>query len=152
MTFKVLGSKRLWSIWGAIQTFSRRDWRKYRMIFLVNFLNFLGWDETESTWYVSHYLAYCTSLRWWWWWWAWSSRWNENWHGKPKYSEKTCPLSLCGRGGKPATNRLSCGAAPWTTSEQLVYWTVFRTEHLTKTSTERTGLLDLVLQIDKWKG
>jgi hypothetical protein len=25
------------------------------------------------------------------WWWVWSSRWNENWRGKPKYSEKTCP-------------------------------------------------------------
>jgi hypothetical protein len=24
------------------------------------------------------------------WWWVWSSRWNENWQGKPKYSEKTC--------------------------------------------------------------
>jgi hypothetical protein len=22
------------------------------------------------------------------WWWMWSSRWNENWQGKPKYSEK----------------------------------------------------------------
>jgi hypothetical protein len=27
----------------------------------------------------------------WWWWWVWSSRWNENWQGKPTYSEKTCP-------------------------------------------------------------
>jgi hypothetical protein len=59
-------------------------------------------------------------------WWMWSSRWNENWQGKPKYSEKTCPsvtLSTTNpilpdlgsntgrRGGKPATNRLSCGAA-----------------------------------------
>jgi hypothetical protein len=26
-----------------------------------NFFNFLGWGETESTWYVGHYLAYCTS-------------------------------------------------------------------------------------------
>jgi hypothetical protein len=24
-------------------------------------------------------------------WWMWSSRWNENWQGKPKYSENTCP-------------------------------------------------------------
>jgi hypothetical protein len=24
-------------------------------------------------------------------WWMWSSRWNENWQGKRKYSEKTCP-------------------------------------------------------------
>jgi hypothetical protein len=25
------------------------------------------------------------------WWWLWSSRWNENWQEKPKYSEKTFP-------------------------------------------------------------
>jgi hypothetical protein len=50
---------------------------------------------------------------------------NEDWQGKPKYSEKTCPSatlsttnpawpdpsSNVGRcGGKPATNRLSYGA------------------------------------------
>jgi hypothetical protein len=60
------------------------------------------------------------------WWWVWSSRWNKNWQGKPKYLEKTC-LSVtlsstnpkwsdlgsnAGRcGGKPATNRLSYGTA-----------------------------------------
>jgi hypothetical protein len=58
--------------------------------------------------------------------WVWSSRWNENWQGKPKYSEKTCPSAALSttnptwpdlgsnpgrRGGKPATNRLSCGTA-----------------------------------------
>jgi hypothetical protein len=52
--------------------------------------------------------------------------WNEDWQGKPKYSEKTClsatlsttkshlrdPGSNPGRrGGKPATNRLSYGVA-----------------------------------------
>jgi hypothetical protein len=60
------------------------------------------------------------------WWWVWSSRWNENWQGKPKYSEKTCPSSTLSttnptwsdlgwnpgrRGGKPATNRLSYDTA-----------------------------------------
>jgi hypothetical protein len=25
------------------------------------------------------------------WWWMWSSLWNNNWQGKPKYSEKTYP-------------------------------------------------------------
>jgi hypothetical protein len=24
------------------------------------FVSFLGWGETESTWYTGHYLAYCT--------------------------------------------------------------------------------------------
>jgi hypothetical protein len=51
---------------------------------------------------------------------------NEDWQGKPKYSEKTCPSATLSttnptwldpglnpgrRGGKPATNRLSYGAA-----------------------------------------
>jgi hypothetical protein len=59
-------------------------------------------------------------------WWVWSSRWNENWQGKPKYSEKTYPSAILSttnptwhdlgsnsgrRGGKPATNRLSYGTA-----------------------------------------
>jgi hypothetical protein len=59
-------------------------------------------------------------------WWVWSSRWNENWLGKPKYSEKTCPSATLSatnpiwpdlgsnpgrRGGKPAANRLSYGTA-----------------------------------------
>jgi hypothetical protein len=63
-------------------------------------------------------------------WWAWSSRWNENWQGKPTYSEKTCPNSTSSttnptwpdlgsnpgcRCGKPATNRLSFGTANLTT-------------------------------------
>jgi hypothetical protein len=56
-----------------------------------------------------------------------SSRWNENWQRKPKYSEKTFPTATLsttnptwpdlgsnpGRlGGKPATNRLSYGMVP----------------------------------------
>jgi hypothetical protein len=60
------------------------------------------------------------------WWWMWSSRWNENSHGKPKNSEKTRPSATLfttnptwsdlgsnpgRRGGKPATNRLIYGAA-----------------------------------------
>jgi hypothetical protein len=55
-----------------------------------------------------------------------SSGLNENWQGKPKYSEKACPSASLStaiphdltpgsnsglRGGKPATNRLSCGTA-----------------------------------------
>jgi hypothetical protein len=60
------------------------------------------------------------------WWYVWSSRWNDNWQGKPINSEKTCPSATLsttnptwpdleskpGRsGGKPATNRLSYGTA-----------------------------------------
>jgi hypothetical protein len=58
--------------------------------------------------------------------WLWSNWWNEDWQGKPKYSEKTChsatwsttnptwpdPGSNPGRrSGKPAANRLSYSAA-----------------------------------------
>jgi hypothetical protein len=60
------------------------------------------------------------------WEWLWSSWWNEDWQGKPKYSEKTCPNATLSttnptwpnpgrRGGKPATNHLSYGMA-------LVLW------------------------------
>jgi hypothetical protein len=57
--------------------------------------------------------------RWLWWWRIW---WNEDWRGKPKYSEKTCPSATLSttnltwpdlgsnpglRGGKPATNRMA---------------------------------------------
>jgi hypothetical protein len=88
------------------------------------FLVFFGWGETESTWYFSHCWPIvpapddhsC----------LWSSWWNEDWQGKPKYSEKTCPSATLSatnptwpdlgsnpgrRGGKPATNRLSYGTA-----------------------------------------
>jgi hypothetical protein len=43
-------------------------------------------------------------------WRMWSSRRNENWKGKPKYSEKTCPSATLSKnstwstGGKPVTN------------------------------------------------
>jgi hypothetical protein len=71
---------------------------------------FLGWGEIESTWYIDDR------------WRMWSSQWNENLQGKPKYSEKTCSSTTLStsnttwpdlgsnpdrHGGKPATNRLS---------------------------------------------
>jgi hypothetical protein len=60
------------------------------------------------------------------WGWLWINWWNEDWQAKPKYSEKTCPSATLSttnptwldpglnpgrRGEKPATNRLSYGAA-----------------------------------------
>jgi hypothetical protein len=60
------------------------------------------------------------------WGWLWRNWWNEDWKRKPKYSEETCPsatlstanptrldpvLNPFRRCGKPATNRLSYGAA-----------------------------------------
>jgi hypothetical protein len=87
------------------------------------FLLWVGWDLRHQV--LWPLLAYCTAPngRWGW---LWSNWWNEDWQGKLKYSEKTCPsvtLSTtdptwpdpCAnpgrRGGKPATNRLSYGAA-----------------------------------------
>jgi hypothetical protein len=82
-----------------------------------------GWSPNGSTRHVSHWMAYCTCPGWLWWWRNW---WNEDWQGKPKYSEKTCPSATLSttnptwpdpgsntgrRGGKPATNHLSYGAA-----------------------------------------
>jgi hypothetical protein len=96
---------------------------RHRM-YLV-FFSLLGWGETESTWYVGHHwpIVSAPDDRWLW---VWSSRWNENWEGKPMYSYKTFPSATLSttnptwtdlgsnparRGGKPATNRLSYGTA-----------------------------------------
>jgi hypothetical protein len=82
-----------------------------------------GGVQAGSPRHVGHWMAYCTCPAWLWWWRIW---WNEDWQGKPKYLEKTCPSATLyttnptwpdpglnpGRhGGKPATNRLSYGAA-----------------------------------------
>jgi hypothetical protein len=79
--------------------------------------------QAGSTRHVGHSMAYCTCPGWLWWWRNW---WNEDWQGKPKYSEETCSSATWSttnptwpdlgsnpgrRCGKPATNRLSYGAA-----------------------------------------
>jgi hypothetical protein len=83
-----------------------------------------GGVKTGSTRHVGHWMAYCSCPGWLWWWWWWRIWWNEEWQGKPKYSEKTYlsatlstnptwpdpGLNPGRRGGKPATNRLSYGA------------------------------------------
>jgi hypothetical protein len=83
------------------------------------------WVETESTRHCDRYWLTTPGPddRWWWLWSIWST---EDWQGKPQYSEKTYPSVTLfttnptwsdpganpGRcGGKPATNRLSYGAA-----------------------------------------
>jgi hypothetical protein len=68
-------------------------------------------------------LAYCTSPRWWWLWRIW---WNEDWQGNRSTRRRPAPGPLFSttnptwldpgsnpgrRGGKPAANRLSYGAA-----------------------------------------
>jgi hypothetical protein len=76
--------------------------------------------------------------------WVWSGRWNGNWQGKPKYSEKSYPgatLSTTNptwadlgskpgrRGGKPATKRLSYGTTHKT--EVLILCLEFNKRQLT---------------------
>jgi hypothetical protein len=72
--------------------------------------------------------------------WLWSNWWNEDWQGKPKYSEQTCPSATLSttnptwpdpgsnpgrRDGKPATTRLSYGAAiDVCNSVDRCYWNV----------------------------
>jgi hypothetical protein len=101
--------------------FRRRGQYSGRSFFLIRIVG--GGVQTGSTRQVL--LAYCT-------WpgllWGWKIWWNEDCKGKPNYSEKTCPSATLsttiptwtemganpGRcGGKPATNRVSYGAASW---------------------------------------
>jgi hypothetical protein len=75
-------------------------------------------------------------------WWMCSCRWNENWQGKPKYSEQTSPNATLSTTNptwpgfepgpprwEPAINRLSCGTAKWlvnfTDYLQLISWPQF---------------------------
>jgi hypothetical protein len=100
-------------------------WNVMPCSLIGSFFSFSEWRETESTWYVGHCwpIVPAPDDRWWW---LWSSWWNQDWQGKPKYSEKTYPSAtlsttnptwpdlgsnLDRHGGKPATNRLSSGTA-----------------------------------------
>jgi hypothetical protein len=90
---------------------------------------------------------------WWWWWWLFSNRWNANWQGKLKYSEKTCPRAILStanptwpylgsnpdlRGGKPATNHLSYG-----TAKPIICFPIFKADgsspHFTSHGCRRVG-------------
>jgi hypothetical protein len=93
------------------------------------------------------------------WWWLWSNRWNPNWQGKLKYSEKTClSVTLCTTnptypglgsnpdrlGGKPATNRLSYGTAYFLLSKMyslhsLLTILVTRTHQVNNNAATRAG-------------
>jgi hypothetical protein len=61
---------------------------------------------TESTWYVGHCwpIVPAPDDQWW----LWSSWWNEDWQGKPKYSERT-PVPLC----PPQIPHDLTGIEPW---------------------------------------
>jgi hypothetical protein len=107
--------------WGTIPASAWRDCEKLQeTIFFLNLRIVGGGVQTGSTRHHGHLLSYCAcpGLLW-----RWRIiRWNEDWQGKPKYSEKTCPSATLSttnptwpdpgsnpgrRGGKAATNRLS---------------------------------------------
>jgi hypothetical protein len=64
---------------------------------LFFFFSFLGWGGVRlsplGTWATVWPTLPALDDRWRWW--VWSSRWNENWQRKLKYSEKLAPLPLC---------------------------------------------------------
>jgi hypothetical protein len=105
-------------------------WSEYFMVIIFDSMEvvrifFIASGMGLSPLYCGHFwpIVLAPDVRWGW---LWSNWWNEDWQGKPKYSEKTCPSSTLsttnptwsdpglnpdGRGGKPATNLLSYGAA-----------------------------------------
>jgi hypothetical protein len=100
------------------------QWKSHYLTYII-FYYYSLWGETDSTWYCGHNwpIVLAKDDRWWW---LWSSRWNEDWQEKPKYSEETCPSVTSSitnptwphlgsnpsrRGGKSATNHLSYGTA-----------------------------------------
>jgi hypothetical protein len=112
---------------GSVHRTANYEWWNFFFFFLIRIV--WGGVQAGATRHVGHWMAYCTVPGWLWWWRIW---WNEDWQGKPKYSEKTCPNAIMSttnptwpdpgsspgrRGGKPATNCLSYGAA--TSSEPI---------------------------------
>jgi hypothetical protein len=57
------------------------------------FFFYYWWGGTKSTWYCGHFwpIVPAPDDRWGW---LWSNWWNEDWQGKPKNSEKTCPSAI----------------------------------------------------------
>jgi hypothetical protein len=72
-------------------------------------------------------LAYCTCPGWLWWWWRiW---WNEDWQGKPKYSEKTCPSATLSATDPTYQSRARTRAAA-VGSQRLTAWAMARPLHV----------------------
>jgi hypothetical protein len=70
---------------GGTQTHAECIYFGYAVLYLFFFL-FVRWDFG----YWGHYWPNVPAPddRWWW---LWRNWWNEDWQGKQKYSEKTCP-------------------------------------------------------------
>jgi hypothetical protein len=62
-------------------------------------------------------------------WWVWSSRWNDDWQGKPKYLEKPAPVPLC----PPQNPHDLTWALTWTSAvgtRRLTPWAMARSRCL----------------------
>jgi hypothetical protein len=109
-------------IWSQSVQMHQRWNIQMSLIFFFNLRTVGGGIQTGSTRHFGHSFAYCTCPGWLWEWRIWC---NE-WQGKPKYLEKTCPdatlsttnptwpepgLNLGRRSEKPTTNRFSYGTA-----------------------------------------
>jgi hypothetical protein len=94
-----------------------------RQIMLNSFnSNSGGCSPTGSTWHVGHQLAYCTCPGWLWGWRIW---WNDDWQGKPKYSEKTCPSATLSSTSPTWPDRARTRAAA-VESQWLAAWAMAR--------------------------
>jgi hypothetical protein len=62
-------------------------------------------------WYCGHYWP--TDRRWW----LWRNWWNEDWQGKPKYSEKTCPSATVHHKSHMAKSGIEPGPPRWEASD-----------------------------------
>jgi hypothetical protein len=65
--------------------------------------------------------AYCTCPRWLWWWRIW---WNEDWQGKPKYLDKTCPSATLSTTNPTCQTRARTRAAAVGSQRLTAYKTV----------------------------
>jgi hypothetical protein len=70
-------------------------------------------------------LAYCASLGWWWRW-SWRSRWNVDWQGKPKFSEKICPSATFVHHKIPHDQTRVWTRATMVGSRRLTAWAIAR--------------------------
>jgi hypothetical protein len=74
-------------------------------------------------------LAYCASQGWYWRW-LWRSRWNVDWLGKPKFSEKTCPSATFVHHKIPHDQTRVWTRVAAVGSRQLTAWAMARPFHI----------------------
>jgi hypothetical protein len=85
-----------------------------------------AWSPTGSTRHVGHQLVYFTYPGWLWGWRIW---WNDDWQGKPKYSEKTCPIATLSTTNPKWHDRARTQAAA-VGSQRLTAWAMARPVHV----------------------